>query len=198
MSRDGFLDRWSRLKAEAARRATPPEAPPAAAPAAAPPPEPELDPAEIAALPDPATATDPAALKAFLRRGVPALLRQAALRRIWLLDPAIRDYVDPALDYAWDFNAAAPTAPGWAALSAAERADELARRVAPADRAPEQAPEQDAAPGDPPAATEARGASMAAAPEQDEPPAPAATDRPAAGSAEPAAPRRRHGGAIPV
>jgi hypothetical protein len=40
----------------------------------------------------------------FLARGVPAALRNAALKRIWALDPVIRDFVGPA-DYAWDFNA---------------------------------------------------------------------------------------------
>ena len=31
-------------------------------------------------------------------------LRNAALRNAWLVDPAIRDYVDCALDYAYDWN----------------------------------------------------------------------------------------------
>jgi hypothetical protein len=34
---------------------------------------------------------------------VPEALKLAALRRMWTLDPAIRDYVGPA-EYAWDFN----------------------------------------------------------------------------------------------
>jgi hypothetical protein len=42
-------------------------------------------------------------LSAFMRRGVPEALKAAALRRMWSLDPAIRDYVGPA-EYAWDFN----------------------------------------------------------------------------------------------
>ena len=42
-------------------------------------------------------------LSAFLRKGVPEALKQAALRRMWSLDPAIRDYVGPA-EYAWNFN----------------------------------------------------------------------------------------------
>jgi len=36
---------------------------------------------------------------------VPDDVRNAALRKIWALDPAIRDYVGDALDYAWDWNA---------------------------------------------------------------------------------------------
>jgi TorA maturation chaperone TorD len=42
-------------------------------------------------------------ISAFLRNGVPDGLRQAALRRVWAIDPAIRDFVSPA-EYAWDFN----------------------------------------------------------------------------------------------
>ena len=40
----------------------------------------------------------------FLRKGVPEHLRNAALRKSWALDPAIRNYVNPALDYAYDWN----------------------------------------------------------------------------------------------
>ena len=42
-------------------------------------------------------------LSAFFRKGVPQALKSAAMRRMWSLDPAIRDYVGPA-EYAWDFN----------------------------------------------------------------------------------------------
>jgi len=37
-------------------------------------------------------------------RNVPEHLRNAALRKSWALDPAIRNYVNPALDYAYDWN----------------------------------------------------------------------------------------------
>ena len=40
----------------------------------------------------------------FLRKGVPEQLRNAALRQSWALDPAIRNYVNPALEYAYDWN----------------------------------------------------------------------------------------------
>src|SRR6185295_10970769 len=43
-------------------------------------------------------------ITAFLRKGVPEHLRNAALRQSWALDPAIRNYVNPALDYAYDWN----------------------------------------------------------------------------------------------
>ncbi|MGI6856943.1 DUF3306 domain-containing protein [Mesorhizobium sp. 1B3] len=42
-------------------------------------------------------------LSVFLRKGVPKALKGAAMRKMWSLDPAIRDYVGPA-EYAWDFN----------------------------------------------------------------------------------------------
>ena len=44
-------------------------------------------------------------LSAFFRKGVPQALKSEAMRRMWSLDPAIRDYVGPA-EYAWDFNEA--------------------------------------------------------------------------------------------
>ena len=40
----------------------------------------------------------------FFRKGVPEGIRNAALRKSWALDPAIRNYVNPALDYAYDWN----------------------------------------------------------------------------------------------
>jgi hypothetical protein len=43
-------------------------------------------------------------ITAFLRKGVPEHLRNAALQKSWALDPAIRDYVNPALEYAYDWN----------------------------------------------------------------------------------------------
>jgi hypothetical protein len=39
-----------------------------------------------------------------LQKGVPEHLRNAALRKSWALDPAIRNYVNPALEYAYDWN----------------------------------------------------------------------------------------------
>src|SRR3546814_6568509 len=42
-------------------------------------------------------------LTAFLREGVPESLKKAALRKMWLLDPAIRDHVGLA-ECTWDFN----------------------------------------------------------------------------------------------
>ena len=48
--------------------------------------------------------TETTDITAFLKKGVPEHLRNAALRKSWALDPAIRNYVNPALEYAYDWN----------------------------------------------------------------------------------------------
>lgn len=58
-------------------------------------------PAKLPSLDDLRPDTD---LSAFLQAGVPAALRKAALRRMWSLDPAIRDFVSEAREYAYDWN----------------------------------------------------------------------------------------------
>ncbi|MDB5368810.1 MAG: hypothetical protein JWP20_368 [Roseomonas sp.] len=101
----GFLGRWSRRKRGLEQEpAAPPPAPePAAeAPAAQPPEAEEFDPASLPPLESLGAGSD---LSGFLRPQVPALLRRAALRRVWAADPGIRDFTGPA-DYAWDYNAA--------------------------------------------------------------------------------------------
>ena len=62
---------------------------------------PEFDLSSLPKLEDLTETTD---ITAFLRKGVPEHLRNAALRKSWALDPAIRNYVNPALDYAYDWN----------------------------------------------------------------------------------------------
>jgi Protein of unknown function (DUF3306) len=100
----GFLARWSQRK----RQAKPPdrETPLAdakvpSAPAAQGDAEPEFDLSGLPKLEDVTQTTD---ITAFLRKGVPEHLRNAALRKSWALDPAIRNYVNPALEYAYDWN----------------------------------------------------------------------------------------------
>jgi Protein of unknown function (DUF3306) len=100
----GFLARWSQRKHEAkqpdrdvpAAEADVPVAPAAESDAA-----PEFDLSSLPKLEDMTATTD---ITGFLRKGVPEHLRNAALRRSWALDPAIRNYVNPALDYAYDWN----------------------------------------------------------------------------------------------
>src|SRR5258705_13832424 len=99
-----FLSRWSQRKQEAKQPDRDAPAPDAAAPSArvaeseA---EPEFDLSSLPKLEDLTATTD---ITAFLRKGVPESLRNAALRKAWALDPAIRNYVNPALDYAYDWN----------------------------------------------------------------------------------------------
>jgi Protein of unknown function (DUF3306) len=99
-----FLARWSQRKHEAKQpdRDAPtvnsdaPSAPVAESDVAQ-----EFDLSSLPKLEDMTATTD---ITAFLRKGVPEHLRNAALRKSWALDPAIRNYVNPALDYAYDWN----------------------------------------------------------------------------------------------
>jgi hypothetical protein len=105
----GFLARWSQRKQEAKEEIRQPgrEAPVAdaeiAAAAAATETEaaPEFDLSSLPSIDELTSKTD---ITAFLRKGVPEQLRNAALRKSWALDPAIRNYVNPALEYAYDWN----------------------------------------------------------------------------------------------
>src|SRR5882672_6648856 len=100
----GFLARWSQRKQEAKQpeRETPvADAEIAAAPATEAEAAPEFD---LSSLPTIEELTSETDITAFLRKGVPEHLRNAALRKSWALDPAIRNYVNPALDYAYDWN----------------------------------------------------------------------------------------------
>ena len=63
---------------------------------------PEFDLSTLPKLEELTASTD---MSAFLRKGVPEHLRNAALQKSWALDPAIRNYVNPALEYAYDWNA---------------------------------------------------------------------------------------------
>lgn len=79
---------------------------------------------EIAALPAPETFTPETDIRPFLRPGVPHSLRNAALRKMWMLTPAIRDHSDPAVDYAWDWNTPGGV-PGDGAAPSLERAAQM-------------------------------------------------------------------------
>lgn len=100
----GFLARWSQRKQEAkqpepdARAADPVVAAGPASDSEAPP---EFDLSSLPKLEELTATTD---ITGFLRKGVPEHLRNAALRKSWALDPTIRNYVNPALDYAYDWN----------------------------------------------------------------------------------------------
>jgi hypothetical protein len=178
----GFLARWSRRKRRLER--DPAEPPPLAHTPDPAPEAPTFDPASLPPVDSLTLASD---LSAFLRTEVPAALRNAALRRIWSLDPGIRDFVGPA-DYAWDFNAP-DGVPGFAGSLAGEVKELLAQAIGltePEDR-PTPRDEAEAPPPDlvaeAPSAAELETLAVPAAPEPEAPPAP---------------PRRRHGGALPT
>jgi hypothetical protein len=93
-----FLARWSQRKL-----ATPqPEPVPVAPELAALDPEPATEP--LPDLPALEAITADTDIAGFLAKGVSQAVRNAALRRAWSLDPAIRDYVGDARDYAYDWN----------------------------------------------------------------------------------------------
>lgn len=68
-------------------------------------------------------------LTAFLREGVPESLRKAALRKMWSLDPAIRDHVGLA-ECTWDFNRPG-SIPGFGPIGAAPVVQVLLSRRPP-------------------------------------------------------------------
>ena len=119
---ENFLTRWSRRKLELADENAPADQPEAAdiapaeggnadKPVAVRAPEPNASPApefDLTKLPTIESIGANSDIRAFLQAGVPSALRNAALRRAWVADPAIRDFVGLA-ENAWDF-----TAPGGA------------------------------------------------------------------------------------
>jgi hypothetical protein len=90
--------RWARLKQNAKAAGGIDAASDGSEPVAAP--ESPFDPASLPSIESIAADTD---IIAFLRAGVPAELTQAALRRAWTSDPAIRDFIGIA-ENQWDFN----------------------------------------------------------------------------------------------
>jgi hypothetical protein len=104
----GFLARWSQRKQEAKQPEPKRDAPAAESVESpgSPAPQgedvtPEFDLSTLPKLEELTGSTD---ITAFLRKGVPEHLRNAALQKSWALDPAIRNYVNPALEYAYDWN----------------------------------------------------------------------------------------------
>jgi hypothetical protein len=136
--RESFLERWSRKKTEAQRDAaeaspdtpavrdappTPNDAADVSSKESAPRPEtalsspaapkPEFDLASLPSLDSITAATD---IRGFLAPGVPPELTHAALRRVWMADPAIRDFVG-LQENDWDFTNPAAV-PGFSEMPA--------------------------------------------------------------------------------
>jgi TorA maturation chaperone TorD len=123
---ENIMARWSRMKRESGKTVEPngsssglksdaaeagdlqEATPPTDSPAAA-----TFDPASLPSLQSITAATD---IRSFLASSVPVELTRAALRRAWVTDPAIRDFIGIA-ENQWDFND--PTAmPGFGPLRA--------------------------------------------------------------------------------
>ena len=134
---EAFLSRWSRLKREAAEH---PDALGEPAPkdqmaeqsadleGAANATEPTVDAPpsiDLSALPPIETITATTDIRPFLATGVPVELARAALRRAWVADPKIRDFIEIA-ENQWDFTAP-ETIPGFGPLKAI---DDIRRLVA--------------------------------------------------------------------
>jgi hypothetical protein len=121
--RDAFISRWARRKREAAKGEDRPRARAnlsAAEAADAPRIEGKVENAmrdgvdssgasgepafDLSKLPSIESITADTDIRPFLARGVPSALRQAALRKMWVADPAIRDFIEVA-ENQWDFNA---------------------------------------------------------------------------------------------
>jgi hypothetical protein len=77
-----------------------------------------FDPASLPPIESITASTD---IRSFLQLGVPADLARSALRRAWVSDPAIRDFIGVA-ESQWDFNDATAM-PGFGPL----RTDQVAR-----------------------------------------------------------------------
>ena len=138
---EGFLSRWARLKREAdeAPQASQDDAStkpspdtPRAAPSAdgvAPPvmaPADELG-VDLSALPSIDSITAATDIRGFLAPGVPAELTRAALRRAWVADPKIRDFIGIA-ENQWDFTAA-DSIPGFGPLGPLDDVRRMLARV---------------------------------------------------------------------
>jgi TorA maturation chaperone TorD len=125
---ENIMSRWSRMKQQSTSRAAPEDLSlskpidseagdlnkaTAAAPATDSPTSPAFD---LASLPPLHSITAGTDIRSFLASNVPLDLTKAALRRAWVTDPAIRDFIGIA-ESQWDFND--PTAmPGFGPLGA--------------------------------------------------------------------------------
>jgi hypothetical protein len=198
MSRDGFLERWSRRKLAEGKE---PEAEqPAEETAAVEEPEEELDEEELAKLPSLESFTVKTDLAPFLRRGVPQALKNAAMRKMWMLDPAVRDHVDFAVDYAWDWNTPGGV-PGNAGTISQDSITRMMGALKPKDKTAPEAEAEETIAGVPDEVEAPEGAVPEAQVEAEtEAPQEAVEhDTPATPDDPRDAPRpRRHGGAAPV
>jgi hypothetical protein len=228
--REGFLTRWARRKraagetADAAPPADAADKPPADAAREAPAAEaahaadpPAFDLSTLPPIDQITAATD---IRPFLAPGVPAELTRAALRRAWVADPQIRDFVGIA-ENQWDFTD--PNAiPGFGTLGPLDDVARLVARVvggmddlaglAPPAASAASPSAAEPLPAESPTASVAAGGESGGVISRQPDAAPPATDLqrkdPAREETEAAAPqkgtgpnvpmRRAHGGALPT
>lgn len=204
------LGRWSRRKLEARQQDDAekhaPEEPPATgvAPEAAPD---RADPDLIAALPSLDDITAGFDITPFLAKGIPTHIKNAALRRIWSASPAVRDYMDPAVDYAWDWNAPGGVPGGGGLLNEQSVAkmvkdligeksedvrDDISAAAVPPDAAPVAMPEGAETVEKAPVAVRPPDRQRADTSAPDDADTPPKSDQTALSS------KRRHGGAMPT
>jgi Protein of unknown function (DUF3306) len=210
-----FFSRWSRQKQQQAREPEAKRKP--TVPAKPEEPEPEVDLSKLPKLEDLTAETD---ITGFLQKGVPEALQKLALRKMWSLDPGIRDFVEVA-ENQWDFNM-----PGgiyglyqdvekgtdisvWMAQAtqsvfgedAKKLADAEAKRDAEQDVVAEAhagAVAEQHGPSEAKPPLELAAAVQAVAAESVAPVAPSPTASRSEPRSEPTASRRRHGGALPT
>ena len=134
---ENIMARWSRMKRESGKTVEPngsssgpkPTAAEAGDLQEATPPTDSLPAAafDLASLPPLQSITAATDIRSFLASSVPVELTRAALRRAWVTDPAIRDFIGIA-ESQWDFND--PTAmPGFGPL----RAEDVPGLAGPGD-----------------------------------------------------------------
>lgn len=165
-----FVSRWSRLKRESEKErkielgdsARPSDATvktaagedeaAATSPGTDAPASQRFDPASLPPIDSITVGTD---IRSFLQSGVPATLTRAALRRAWVSDPAIRDFIGIA-ENQWDFTD--PTAiPGFGPLQETNDAPSFVERVlGKLDKVPEAAGMSISPEGAPAATTDPR------------------------------------------
>ena len=90
--------------------------------------EAEDQPFDLSLLPDLESLTGESNIQSFLHKAVPDALRNAALRKAWALDPAVRNYVGEALDYAYDWNTPGGV-PGFGDILSNEQSVEFVRNL---------------------------------------------------------------------
>jgi hypothetical protein len=166
-SAEGFLPRWSRRKQlAAAREREPVDTGTPVKPPNTPPVSPEhVEDVAPPSLPSIESLDAGSDITPFLAPGVPAELTRQALRRIWMADPAIRDFIGLS-ENAWDFTAASGV-PGFGVLSAEDAGRLVARALGAAGARMRLG--QESRPSCPPAATAAPGAEAEANGDTDAP-----------------------------